>query len=182
MAHYRRSHTPGATYFFTVVTYRRQSILCDDMVRHALRTAIVSARAARPFTIDAWVLLPDHMHCIWTLPSGDADYTTRWNLIKRRVSVICRDAYQRSEWLTASMRKHRESTIWQRRYWEHQIRDEPDFERHVDYIHFNAVKHGHCNRAADWPHSTFHRYVARGYYLPDWGGVGDGIGTMAVGE
>ena len=181
MSHYRRSQTSGATYF-SVVTYRRQLILCDDLVRHALRTAIASTRATRPFAIDAWVLLPDHLHCIWTLPPGDADYATRWNLIKRRVSVMCRGAYQRGEWLTASRCKHRESTLWQRRYWEHQIRDELDFVRHVDYIHYNAVKHGHCHRVVDWPHSTFHRYVARGYYPLDWGGVGDEIGAMVVGE
>jgi putative transposase len=89
---------------------------------------------------------------------------------------------QRSEWLTASKRKHRESTIWQRRYWEHQIRNEQDFARHVDYIHYNAVKHGHCNRAVDWPHSTFRRYVGLGYYPQDWGGVGDDMGAMVVGE
>jgi len=170
------------TYFFTVVTCRRQPILCDDLVHHALRSAIVSVRATRPFIIDAWVLLPDHMHCIWTLPAGDADYAARWNLIKRRVSVMCRGAYQRGEWLTASNRKHRESTHWQRRYWEHQVRDEPDFVRHVDYIHYNAVKHGHCKRVVDWPYSTFHRYVGRGYYPLDWGGVGDDVDTMVVGE
>ncbi len=182
MSHYRRSHTAGATYFFTVVTFRRQPILCDESVRRALHTAIVTTRSTRPFSIDAWVLLPDHLHCIWTLPADDADYATRWNLIKRRVSVQCRTTHLHGEWLTASKYKHRESTLWQRRYWEHRIRDEPDFVRHVDYIHYNAVKHGHCHRVADWPHSTFHRYVERGDYPADWGGVVDDAGALVVGE
>lgn len=124
MSHYRRARTVGASYFFTLATYRRQPILCDERVRHALRTALLSARATRPFTLDAWVLMPNHMHCIWTLPPGDADYAARWSLIARRVSLMCREAYQRTEWLTTSKRKHRESTLWQRRYWEHQIRNE----------------------------------------------------------
>ena len=119
-------------------------------------------RVARPFVIDAWVLLPDHLHCLWTLPDGDADFSTRWMMIKRAVSLACREDYRRADWVTASKLKHRESTIWQRRFWEHQIRDENDFARHVDYIHFNPVKHGHGQRAVDWPHSTFHRYVRDG--------------------
>jgi len=182
MSHYRRAHTAGATYFFTVVTYQRQPILCDVAVRHALRAAISSVRAAWPFSIDAWVLLPDHLHCIWTLPPGDADYATRWSMIKRQVSVMCRGTYQRTELLTASKRKHRESTLWQRRYWEHQIRGEADFMRHVDYIHYNPVKHGQCERAAEWPYSTFHRYVACGIYPLEWGGIEDDRDAMVVGE
>jgi len=92
MPHYRRANTTGATYFFTLVTYRRQTILCDTQVREALREAIVSVRKKRPFEIDAWVLLPDHLHCIWTLPPDDADYPARWGMIKRQVSVRCREA------------------------------------------------------------------------------------------
>lgn len=170
MSHYRRANTAGATYFFTVVTYRRQPMLCDTPVRKALREAIVAVRAQRPFTIEAWVLLPDHLHCIWTLPPDDVDFPVRWNMIKRRVSLACAAAYKRPDWLTASKRKHRESTLWQRRYWEHQIRDETDFIRHVDYIHYNPVKHGLCQQVAQWPHSTFHRYAAQGVYALDWGG------------
>ncbi|MEW5757287.1 MAG: transposase [Pseudomonadota bacterium] len=182
MSHYRRARTAGACYFFTVVTYRRQPILCDDAVRHALRDAIMRVRDTRPFTIDAWVLLPDHLHCIWTLPPGDADFSTRWNMIKRRVSVICSAGYKRTEWLSASKRNHRESTLWQRRFWEHQIRDETDFMRHVDYVHYNPVKHGLCRLAADWPHSTFHRYAARGIYPGDWSGIAGDVEGMTVGE
>lgn len=162
----------GATYFFTVVTYRRQHLLCDTNVRDALRKAIESVRINRPFKIEAWVLLPDHLHCIWTLPSGDADFAIRWGLIKRSVSLACATEYKRPEWMTASKHKHRESTLWQRRYWEHRIRDDQDFARHVDYIHYNPVKHGLCEQVADWPYSTFHRYAARGEIPMDWGGGG----------
>lgn len=173
MSRYRRASQTGASYFFTVVTYRRQPILCDVPVRSALRAAIQAVRTARPFAIDAWVLLPDHLHCIWTLPEGDADFSMRWMMIKRAVSNACREQYRRGDWINASKQKHRESTIWQRRFWEHRIRDERDFERHADYIHFNPVKHGHAESAAAWPHSTFHRFVREGLYRTDWSGKND---------
>jgi len=173
MSRYRRASVAGSTYFFTVVAYRRQTILCDDMVRTALRAAIENVRKARPFEIDAWVLLPDHLHCIWTLPEGDADFSTRWMMIKRAVSLACRDDYHRVDWMSASKHKHRESTIWQRRFWEHQIRDEADFARHADYIHFNPVKHGHVSHVKDWPYSTFHQYVKQGLCSNDWAGATD---------
>jgi putative transposase len=173
MSRYRRASVAGSTYFFTVVAYRRQPILCDDTVRAALRTAIENVRKARPFEIDAWVLLPDHLHCIWTLPEGDADFSTRWMMIKCAVSLACRDDYHHAGWMSASRRKHRESTIWQRRFWEHQIRSETDFARHADYIHFNPVKHGHVSHAKDWPYSTFRRYVKQGLCSNDWVGSAD---------
>jgi len=169
MSRYRRSQHAGATYFFTVVTYRRQTILCDEPISEVLRTAIEQTRMKHPFTIDAWVLLPDHLHCVWTLPQGDANFAMRWGLIKRQVSITCRKAYKKEEWLTLSKQKHRESTLWQRRYWEHQIRDENDFVRHVDYLHYNPVKHGYCERVEEWPYSTFHRYVKQGIYPVNWG-------------
>jgi len=173
MSRYRRAATSNASYFFTVVTYRRQPVLCDEAIRNALRAAIETVRATRPFVIEAWVLLPDHLHCIWTLPEGDADFSTRWMMIKRAVSLACRESHHRADWITASKRKHRESTIWQRRFWEHQIRHENDFIRHADYIHFNPVKHGYAERASDWPYSTFHRYVRDGIYAPDWSVAGE---------
>ena len=111
MSHYRCAKTTGATYFFTVVSYRRQGLLCDTPVRKALRKAIAEVRDKSPFTIDAWVLLPDHLHCIWTLPANDADFSSRWGRIKRLVSMDCGNAYHRDEWMTASKKKHRESTI-----------------------------------------------------------------------
>lgn len=179
MSRYRRANTAGGTYFFTVVAYRRQPILCDEAIRNALRTAIETVRAAHPFAIDAWVLLPDHLHCVWTLPPGDADFSGRWSLIKSRVSRAVGSQYRRAEWMNASKLKHREATIWQRRFWEHCIRDENDFRRHVDYLHFNPVKHGLVSRVADWPHSTFHRFAAEGKYPLDWAGCMDNDGCVA---
>jgi putative transposase len=173
MSRYRRSVDSSASYFFTVVTYRRQPILCEDNVRTALRNAIDKVRINRPFAIDAWVLLPDHIHCIWTLPDGDADFSTRWMLIKREVSLACQESHRRAEWITESKQKHRESTIWQRRFWEHKIRDDHDFTRHADYIHFNPVKHGYAPCVKEWRFSTFHRYVQEGVYPVDWGGCED---------
>ncbi len=138
MSHYRRALTPGACYFFTVVTYRRQPFLCDDDVRLALRQAIEKVRQRYPFTIDAWVLLPDHLHCIWTLPKEDTDFPLRWNLIKRYVTRTCRDRLHRPEWVNASKYRHREATLWQRRYWEHQIRNDRDYAAHMDYLHLQS--------------------------------------------
>jgi len=169
MSHYRRANTPGASYFFTVVAYRRQPILCDAPIRAALRNTIHEVRNRRPFVVDAWVLLPDHLHCLWTLPPGDADFATRWSLTKRRVSVACNRRYRQEAWLTASKKKHRESTLWQRRYWEHQIRNETDFARHVDYIHYNPVKHSLSRTPQAWPYSTVHRYIETGMVPADWG-------------
>lgn len=170
MSRYRRATAAGSSFFFTVVAYRRRPILCDEAIRNALHTAIETVRAERPFVIDARVLLPDHLHCVLTLPDGDADFSTRWMLIKRAVSLVCREKYRRADWVTASKLKHRESTIWQRRFWEHQIHDENDFARHVDYIHFNPVNHGHVQNCSDWPYSTFHRYVRNEIYANDWSG------------
>jgi len=168
MSNYRRARVAGGTFFFTVVAYRRQPILCDEPVRAALREAIREVRQSSPFKIDAWVLLPDHLHCIWTLPPDDGDFSLRRSLIKRRVSLAVGAQYRRAEWLNASKLKHRESTVWQRRFWEHSIRDEEDLRRHVDYLHFNPVKHGLVSGASDWPHSTFHRFVEAGIYPADW--------------
>ncbi|MFL6673719.1 MAG: REP-associated tyrosine transposase [Massilia sp.] len=169
MTRYRRA-TGASTFFFTVVTYHRRRILCDDTIRNALRLAIHNVRKIRPFSIDGWVLLPDHLHCIWTLPDGDSDYSARWLQIKRSVSRFSPEVHVDSRLLNESARKHREAAIWQRRFWEHQIRDETDFERHLDYVHYNPVKHGCAKSVLDWPYSTFHRYVREGVYPSDWGG------------
>ena len=168
MSNYRRAQAAGGTFFFTVVAYRRQPILCDEPVRAALREAINEVRRSRPFKIDAWVLLPDHLHCIWTLPPDDGDFSLRWSLIKRQVSLAVGAQYRRAEWMNESKLKHRESTLWQRRFWEHCIRDDEDLRRHVDYLHFNPVKHGLVSRVSDWPHSTFHRFVKAGICPADW--------------
>ncbi|MCH9699388.1 MAG: transposase, partial [Gammaproteobacteria bacterium] len=137
MSNYRRANTPGACYFFTVITYRRRPFLTDDDCRGWLRLAVLNTRKNHPFTIDAWVLLPDHLHCIWTLPIHDNDFSMRWNGIKRRFSTLAKHRLHKPEWVNTSRQKHRESTIWQRRFWEHQIRDDIDYQRHMDYIHYN---------------------------------------------
>ena len=173
MPNYRRASLPGGTYFFTVVTFERRPILCKDDVRDALRIAIEDVRRSQPFTIDAWVLLPDHLHCVWTLPEGDANYPQRWARIKRRVSVQCAQRYSRDHATGSSRQMRRERSVWQRRYWEHQIRNSEDFARHIDYIHWNPVKHGYVTRAREWRFSTFHRFVRQGLYPLEWG-VDDG--------
>ena len=172
MSHYRRANTKNATYFFTVVTYRRQPFLCGETVRNALRNAITKVQAQYPFEIDAWVLLPDHMHTIWTLPENDANFSLRWQLIKRYVTRECGATLNRPEWLNASKIKHQEATLWQRRFWEHQIRGDSDYQTHMDYCHFNPIKHGLVNRVQDWPYSSFHKQVGLSHYPIDWAGNG----------
>ena len=155
------------SYFFTVVALGRQPILCRPDVRAALRDAIQSVQSQHPFTVDAWVLMPDHLHTIWTLSPADSDYAKRWSMIKRRVTQQCGALDAATP--TNSQSKRREGGIWQRRFWEHQIQDEADFERHADYIHYNPVKHGLVNEVREWPYSTYHQFVKSGVYPPDWG-------------
>lgn len=159
MPNYRRARVAGGTYFFTVVARERRPLLTNEPVRRALREAIARVRAAQPFRADAWVLLPDHIHCLWTLPPDDADFSSRWSAMKRLTSqaVAAGDA-------------GRKSGLWQDRFWEHLVRDDADFARHADYIHWNPVRHGHAARAADWPYSTFRRWCEKGIYPEDWGG------------
>lgn len=169
MATFRRVFTPGATYFFTVNTYRRQAVLTEPVFYQALKQSIRTARQTHPFEIDAFVLLPDHLHCIWTLPQGDADYSLRWNIIKRLVSQQTHHLLATTS--SPSRSKRSELSLWQRRFWEHQIRDDDDAERHMAYIHWNPVKHGYVKQVADWRYSSFHRFVRGGIYPADWGGV-----------
>jgi putative transposase len=172
MPNYLRART-GAVFFFTIVSFGRRPILCDPTIRLSLRRAVEDVRKTRPFSVEGWVLMPDHLHCIWTLPEGDTDFSMRWSLIKRSVSRFSPDVVLDPNLRNASARKHRESTIWQRRFWEHLIRDDADFERHLDYIHYNPVRHGYVTRPVDWPYSTIHRYVRDGVYPVDWGGGTD---------
>lgn len=173
MSRYRRAAVPGGSYFFTVVTERRQPILIDPAVRLALREAIVSVRQTLPFSIDGWVLLPDHLHAIWTLPDGDADFSNHWRLIKRHVTQVCGPDYLRRDFLTKRRSVKQCGTLWQHRFWEHLIRDERDFRQHMDYLHANPVKHGLVDAAIDWQWSSFHRWVRRGVYPSDWAGRDD---------
>jgi putative transposase len=230
MPNYRRAAIPGATYFFTVVSHQRQPILCDDAFRTALRAAITTVQNKYTFNINAWVLLPDHLHCIWTLPENDHAYSMRWSMIKRLVTQavgahgapygmsrhgiigahgapygMSRDGiigahgapYEDSRlvgrvrhahhdhpvqihpehrvyhpYVSSSRLQRREGVIWQRRFWEHRARDQADLNRCLDYLHWNPVKHGYVTRVADWPYSTFHRFVREGIYPQDWGGQG----------
>lgn len=175
MTEYRRAHVPGASWFFTVnLAQRKGNRLLVERI-DLLRAAFATVRARHPFRMDAVVILPDHMHCILTLPPGDADFSTRWNLIKGGFSR----AVEKGERISSSRAKRGERGIWQRRFWEHLIHDQEDFNRHADYIHWNPVKHGWARRVADWPHSSFHEYVRRGIYPVDWGG---GMVDLVVGE
>jgi putative transposase len=165
MPDYRRNRVEGGSYFFTVNLRDRRSDMLVTHI-HALRDAVRTTRARHPFHIDAWVVLPDHMHCLWTLPAGDADFSARWQMIK---ALFSRSA-PRPEDRAASLVRKREAGIWQRRYWEHTIRDERDYAAHMDYVHFNPVKHGLAAHPAGWAYSTFRRCVALGIYPPDWAG------------
>ncbi|MCI5120689.1 MAG: transposase [Candidatus Electrothrix sp. AUS4] len=160
---YRRVYVPGGTYFFTVNLADRSRTLLVDHIDD-LRNAVQEVLTSHSFRIDAMVVLPDHLHAIWTLPEGDANYPMRWSLIKAGFSRCIPADEQRSKSRIAKG----ERGIWQRRYWEHLIRDEQDYTNHVNYIHYNPVKHGHVARVADWPYSTFHRAVKNGQYPLDW--------------
>jgi putative transposase len=165
MSQYRRAKIEGGWFFFTVTLADRSS---DLLVRHIerLRKAYSAALRRDPFETIAICVLPDHLHAIWALPPDEADFSRRWSLIKHDFSCDLPSDPRRSQSKIAK----REKGIWQRRFWEHAIRDEGDLSRHVDYIHFNPVKHRLVSRACDWPHSSFHRYVARGFLPLDWGG------------
>ena len=169
MAHYRRSNIAGGTYFFTLVTYRRRFVFDHAASRQILREIVLEVRAKHPFTIDAWVVLPDHMHCIWTLPEDCADFSRRWSLIKSGFSRRAKSLFHVDGWMNASKRKRRELTIWQRRFWEHRIKDEEELNIYLDYTHYNPVKHGWVEKVVDWPFSTFHRYAKAGMYPQGWG-------------
>ena len=171
MPNYRRAWHPGGTYFFTVNLLERTGN--DLLVRHIdlLRDAIRKVRVKYPFTIHAWVVLPAHLHCVIELPVGDSDFALRWRLIK----IYFSKALPKTEQLSATRIRRGERGIWQRRYWEHLIRDDRDFSAHMDYAHINPLKHGLVKRVADWPYSTFHYLVKEGIYPENWAGDLHGI-------
>jgi putative transposase len=162
---YRRSNLPGGTYFFTVNLAERKRRLLIEQIE-ILRRVASEVKKRHPFLIDGFVILPDHLHAMWTMPPGDADYPLRWMLIKAGFSRRLKINERRS----ASRIDKGERGIWQRRYWEHTIRDMDDYRRHLDYIHYNPVKHGYVSRAADWPNSSIHRYIETGMIDCDWAG------------
>ncbi len=182
MSCYRRLKRPGATVFFTLVLADRAS---DLLVREvaALRSAVMRTKAERPFKVDAWVVLPDHMHCIWTLPEGDADYSTRMGAIKGRFSRAVRRSgftptphpYNPHGVVAGRLRVgenpdlRAEAPIWQKRFWEHHIRDDADFAAHMEYCRINPVKHGLVDDPLDWPLSSFTRRAGFTPPLPDGG-------------
>ncbi len=159
MSNYRRFDVPGGVYFFTVVTYQRAPLFHTAEKVEVLRTAFRKVMAKRPFHIDAMVILPDHLHCLWRLPEGDDDFSGRWREIKKAAS----------RQIDSRTNDRNERPVWQRRFWEHVIRNEADWSNHMDYIHFNPVKHGLVARPGDWPWSSFARAVGRGWYDAGWG-------------
>lgn len=172
MTDYRRNFIPGGSYFFTVALAERSGRLLTDNIE-LFRHAVADVKRELPFVLIAMVVLPEHLHCVWTLPAGDADYPTRWKKIKAAFSR----GLPRDEHRSASRVAKGERGIWQRRYWEHTLRNDDDLRRHVDYIHYNPVKHGHVRCVKEWPHSTFHHYVRRGVYPEDWAGSGLDLGN-----
>jgi putative transposase len=163
---YRRAFVRGGSFFFTVVTHDRQPLFATEEAVATLREAFRRVKAQHPFHLEAMVVLPDHLHCLWILPPEDADFATRWRLIKTWFTKHCAaDPVGRVS--RSGVTRH--PRIWQHRYWEHAIRDETDYSRHLDYIHYNPVKHGLVDRASAWPHSSFRKFVAAGVYAPDWG-------------
>ena len=170
MANYRRALVPGGTFFFTVVTHQRRPVFAEPLARQLLRVAFREVKAKRPFHVDAIVLLPDHLHCVWSLPLGDADYPTRWRQIKKRFTQqYLVEGFSETP-VSDGRNRQGDRGVWQRRYYEHMVRDEQDLKRCVDYLHLNPVKHRLVERVSDWPWSSFHRYVRLGEYSADWGG------------
>ena len=184
---YRRAWRPGGWYFFTLVTYKRLPILTVPENVSRLRMSFHHVMQKRPFEIDGIVVLPDHVHCIWRLPEEDADFATRWRLIKHFFSRSCfvgkmgKASPALVEWAdhahqttadekqSNSRKGKRERAVWQRRYWEHLIRNEEDWRRHMDYIHYNPVRHGLASVPAEWPYSSFKQCVEKGWYSVEWG-------------
>lgn len=159
MSNYRRLYIPGGTYFFTLVGYRRQPIFADEQRVMLLRQAFREVKNKRPFELLAAVILPDHLHCLWSLPCGDADFSTRWQMVKT--------AFSRR--VPAEVKINGSKMVWQPRFYEHCLRDDVDFHKHLDYIHFNPVKHGLAATPGEWPYSSFKRFVRLGWYEPNWG-------------
>jgi putative transposase len=167
MSDYRRACVKGGVFFFTVATYKRRPLFTEESAVDALRDSFKRVMAAYPFQVDAMVVLPDHLHCIWILPDGDSDFSLRWRLVKSDFTHY--GPVSPAEAASNSRLKKKEKGNWQRRFWEHMIRDEDDLNSHRDYIHYNPVKHGLATSPGEWKPSSFNRFVKEGYYTPDWG-------------
>jgi len=168
MPDWRRAFLPGGSFFFTVVTDGRAQILTDSPARALLGRTIRRCQERWPFEINAIVLLPEHVHAIWTLPRGDAEYAKRWGWLKKEFTKSWLAAGGVEQQQTAGRIRDGRRGVWQPKYWEHMITDEDDFERHFDYIHYNPVKHGHVGCPHEWPWSSFDRWVKRGVYPRNW--------------
>jgi len=168
---YRRIFFPGGTFFFTVVAFDRRKIFTEEHVIVSLRQAFRTVQKRHPFKIEAAVILPDHLHMIWSLPESDSDYPTRWRLVKSHFTHHWEGVMDIPT--TLSRQRKGERAVWQRRYWEHLIRDEDDLRRHVEYIHYNPVKHGLARAPVEWKYSSFHTFMKQGLYSADWG-AGEG--------
>jgi putative transposase len=169
LSDYCRCYVPGGSYFFTVVTERRAAILANDLARNYLRDAIRYCQQRLMFRVDALVILPDHIHSIWTLPPDDCDYSKRWGIIKKHFTQSWLALGGAEQAISVSRLRYRRRGIWQHRFWEHTLRDEQDFQSHFDYLHFNPVKHGLVKNVMDWPFSSFHHWVGQGVYSDHWG-------------
>jgi putative transposase len=175
MRRYLRNRA-GRTFFFTVVTDERRPILTTDLGRCCLRAAFHQTRASRHFELTAIVLLPDHLHSVWTLPEGDTDFSTRWRAIKSEFTRRWLAAGGGEATSSHSRSSKAERSIWQRRFYEHTCRDDADLKRCVDYVHVNPLKHGLVTQVRDWPWSSFHRHVRLGEYSLDWGTANEWYG------
>ena len=169
MSRYIRNYVPGGTYFFTVVSHQRRPILADELGRPLLGKAIRKIQLKRPFQIVAIVVLPDHLHTVWTLPPEDDNYSLRWGQIKEEFTRLYLAAGGMEGKRSVSRALHRERAVWKPRFWEHTCRDEDDLKRCVDYVHWNPVKHAVVTRVKDYPWSSFQRFVQLGEYPPGWG-------------
>ena len=167
---YRRFQHAGGTWFFTVVTENRRPLFSDSGNVDLLRDVLKHVNIKYPMQIDAVVILPDHIHCIWTLPEGDSDNATRWRLIKSQFTKRCDSRYKAIPG-PAKLKKQQQA-VWQNRFWSHLITDDNDFQHHFDYIHYNPVKHGLCDKPVDWTHSSIHKFMASGVYPENWGSCG----------
>ncbi|HEV2917546.1 MAG TPA: transposase [Candidatus Babeliales bacterium] len=162
MSQYRRFYQSGGNYFFTLVTYHRRFLFANPENVKQFKIAINKVKKKYPFSLNAIVILPDHLHCLWKLPENDKDFSTRWRLIKRYFSME----------MKTSVNHRNEKEVWQRRFWEHIIRNENDWQKHMDYIHYNPVKHGLVKSPRDWTDSSFNYWVEKGIYEKDWGSIG----------
>ncbi|WP_145063411.1 REP-associated tyrosine transposase [Adhaeretor mobilis] len=169
MPNYRRFFVPGGTFFFTLKTERNAPIFSQAPNVKLLGDVFRETKSRWPFEVNAVVLLPDHLHTIWSLPGGDANYSTRWAWLKKEFTKRYLDAGGVEQPTSLSRDKNRRRGVWQRRFWEHTCEDVEDFEAHFDYLHWNPVKHGYVECPHQWPHSSFHRWVGQGVYAKLWG-------------